>query len=124
VEEITMGAKSFEDLIVWQKADAIATQIDDLTAAFPAKERYRLSDQMRTAASSIPANIAEGFGRWSPRDQAHFYEIAKSSGNELKVHVMRAVDLGYCDDVLELAFMLVEVCAMLYVLRKKVLARG
>jgi four helix bundle protein len=119
-----MGAKSFEDLIVWQKADAISTQIDDLTATFPAKELYRLADQMRAAASSIPANIAEGFGRWSPRDQAHFYEIAKSSGNELKVHVMRAVDLGYCDDVLELAFMLDEVCAMLYVLRKKVLARG
>ena len=119
-----MGAKSFEDLIVWQKADAISTQIDDLTATFPAKELYRLADQMWAAASSIPANIAEGFGRWSPRDQAHFYEIAKSSGNELKVHVMRAVDLGYCDEVLELAFMLDEVCAMLYVLRKKVLARG
>ena len=119
-----MGAKSFEDLIVWQKADMLSTQVDQLIKTFPAKELYRLSDQMRGAASSIPANIAEGFGRWSPRDQAHFYEIAKASGNELKVHVMRAMDLGYCDDVLEAAFLLDEVCAMLYVLRKKVLARG
>jgi four helix bundle protein len=119
-----MGAKSFEDLIVWQKAEALSALIDQLTATFPTKELYRLSDQMRGAASSIPANIAEGFGRWSPRDQAHFYEIAKSSGNELKVHVMRAVELGYCEDVLELAFLLDEVCAMLYVLRKRVLARG
>jgi len=119
-----MGAKSFEDLIVWQKADALSAEIDQLTSNFPMKELYGLADQMRGAASSIPANIAEGFGRWSPRDQAHFYEIAKSSGNELKVHVMRAVDLGYCDDVFELAFLLDEVCAMLYSLRKKVLSRG
>ena len=119
-----MGAKSFEDLIVWQKANALSTEIDQLTLKFPMKELYGLADQMRGAASSIPANIAEGFGRWSPRDQAYFYEIAKSSGNELKVHVMRAVDLGYCDDMLEVAFLLDEVCAMLYVLRKKVLSRG
>jgi four helix bundle protein len=116
--------QSFEDLIVWQKAQAVSTLVDQMIATFPAKELYRLSDQMRTAASSIPANIAEGFGRWSPRDQAHFYEIAKSSGNELKVHLMRAVELGYCDDVFELAFLLDEVCAMLYSLRKKVVSRG
>jgi four helix bundle protein len=124
VEEITMGAKSFMDLIVWQKAYALSMQIDQLTATFPASEKYRLVDQMRSAASSIPMNIAEGFGRRSPRDQAHFYEISKSSGNELKVQLMRAVDLGYCDDVFEPASLLDEVCAMLYSLRQKVLARG
>ena len=119
-----MGAKSFEDLIVWQKASELSSQIDELTATFPAKVLYRLADQMRAAASSIPMNIAEGFGRWSPRDQARFYEMARSSGNELKVQIMRAVELGYCDDVYEMAFLLDEVCAMLYSLRKKVLARS
>ena len=119
-----MGAKSFEDLIVWQKAYELSRQIDQLTATFPVKELYRLADQMRAAASSMPMNIAEGFGRWSSRDQAYFYGMARASGNELKVQVMRAVDLGYCDDVFDVASLLDEVCAMLYVLRKKVLARG
>ena len=119
-----MGAKTFEDLIVWQKAYELSSRIDGLTAGFPAKEMFRLADQMRAAASSIPMNIAEGFGRWTPRDQAYFYGLARASGNELKVQVMRAVELGYCDDVLELAFMIDEVCAMLYSLRKKVLSRG
>ena len=69
-------------------------------------------------------NIAEGCGRWTSRDQAHFYGMAKASGNELKVQLMRAVDLGYCDEVFEIAWLLDEVCAMLYSLRKKVLLRG
>jgi four helix bundle protein len=124
VEEITMAAKSFEDLIVWQKAYELSEKIDRLTATFPAKEQFELTDQMRRAASSLPTNIAEGFGRWTAKDQAHFYGLARSSGNELKVHLMRAVDRGYCSDVFEIASLLDEVCAMLYVLRKKVLSRG
>ena len=63
---------------------------------------------MRDAASSMPMNIAGGCGRGSPRDQDQ---------------IMRAVDLGDCNEIFEIASLLDEVCAMLLVLRKKVLAR-
>ena len=119
-----MGARSFTDLVVCQKASALSTQIDEVTKTFPASELYRLVDRLRTAAASIPANIAEGFGRWSPKDQANFYSIAKSSADELKVHLKCAKDRGYSDDLIDLLALTDEVCAMLYALRRKVLLRG
>jgi four helix bundle protein len=119
-----MGAKTFSDLIVWQIAYKLSIRIHGLTESFPPEERYRLGDQMCRAASSIPMNIAEGFGRWSPLDQAHFYTIAKTSANELKVQLMHAKDLGYCKDTMEEATLADRVCAMLYRLRQKVLAKA
>jgi four helix bundle protein len=117
-----MGAKKFTDLIVWQKAYALSLKIYKLTASFPAEERFRLTDQMRAAAATIPRNIAEGFGRMTPRDQAYFYTVAKSSGDELKVDLMHSRDLGYSSDVSECQRLVDEVCAMLYVLRRRVLS--
>jgi four helix bundle protein len=117
------GAKKFTDLIVWQKAYDLSVKIQKLTGSFPAEERYRLGDQMRAAASSIPMNIAEGFARWSPKDQANFYTIAKASADELKVELMQSVDFGYCADPIEEAALADEIGAMLYRLRQKVLAR-
>lgn len=119
-----MAAIRFTDLIVWQKSYALSVRIQKLTAAFPSEARYRLGDQMLRAASSIPTNIAEGFGRWTPKDQAYFYGLAKSSANELKVQLMQSVDFGYCDDVRVEAGLADEVCAMLYRLRQKVLERA
>jgi len=119
-----VGAKSFKDLIVWQKSYALSMKIQRVTETFPSEERYRLVDQMLRASSSIPMNIAEGFARWSPKDQANFYAIAKSSADELKVQLMRSRDLGYCGGAAELLGLADEVCAMLYLLRQKVLARG
>jgi four helix bundle protein len=116
-----MGAKSYKDLIVWQKADALSLMIHEVTKSFPADERYRLVDQMRSAASSIPSNIAEGFGRWSPRDRARFYEIAKGSGDELKSQLKQAADRKYCGSSIDAIGLVDEVCAMLYVLRRKIL---
>ena len=116
-----MAARSYKDLIVWQKADALSLQIHELTKSFPVDERFRLVDQMRAAASSIPMNIAEGFGRWSPKDRARFYEIAKGSGDEPKVQLKQAKDRGYCSKVAGAAALVDEVCAMLYVLRRKIL---
>src|SRR4030095_14200812 len=94
-----MGARSYKDLTVGPKADALSILIHEMTKSFPADERYRLVDQMRSAASSIPMNIAEGFGRWSPKDRARFYEISKGSGDELKVQLKQAQDRKYCLDV-------------------------
>jgi len=116
-----MGAKSFKDLIVWQKADSLSLLIHEMTKCFPAEERFRLVDQMRSASSSIPMNIAEGFGRWSAKDRARFYEIARGSGDEVKAQLKQARDKKYVRDVTEAAILVDEVCAMLYVLRRKIL---
>jgi len=119
-----MAAIKFTDLIVWQKSYALSVKIQKLIDSFPPEARYRLGDQMLRAASSIPTNIAEGFGRWTPKDQAYFYGLAKSSANELKVQLMQSVDFGYCDEARIEAGLADEVCAMLYRLRRKVLERG
>ena len=106
------------------QAYQLSIRIHGLIESFPPEERYRLGDQMCRAASSIPMNIAEGFGRWLPLDQAHYYTIAKTSGNELKVQLMHAKDLGYCADTTEESILADRVCAMLYRLRQKVLAKA
>jgi len=115
-----MGAKRFTDLIVWQKAYLLSIRVKHLTDSYPPSE-FRLVDQMRAAAPSIPMNIAEGFGRWTPKDQAHFYSMAKGSANELKVQLMQSRDWGYCANASELISLADEVCAMLYSLRRKIL---
>ena len=117
-----MGAKKFTDLIVWQKAYTLSERIRQVTEAFPPKEG-RLVDQMRSSSSSIPENIAEGFGRWTPNDQPHFYTIAKGSAEELKVQLMQSERWGFCPGARELLALADEVCAMLYRLRQKVLER-
>ena len=117
-----MGAARFTDLAVWQKSYRLALSVYNLTRKFPVEERYCLAIQMRRAAISVPANIAEGFSRRGPRDQAHFYTIAKSSAEELKVFLMMTKDLAYCADVIQPQTLVDEVCAMLYVLRERVLS--
>lgn len=103
-----MGAKKFTDLIVWQKAYVLSIKVKTLTDSFPASE-HRHVGQMRAASSSIPMNIAEGFGRWTPKDQAHFYSMAKGSANEVKVQLMQSQDWGLCEDTSELISLADEV---------------
>ena len=69
-----MGAMRFTDLRVWQAADALCDRIYTMTEGLPVSEEYGLKVQLRRAAVSIGSNIAEGFGRWTPRDQARFYD--------------------------------------------------
>ncbi|MFI5310316.1 MAG: four helix bundle protein [Gemmatimonadales bacterium] len=85
----------FKELIVWRSARALAADMYGLTAAFPASEQYGLASQIRRAAASIPANIAESSGRWSDRDQARLYQIAIASSRELESHLLLANDLGF-----------------------------
>ena len=66
---ITMNAKSFEDLLVWQKAHAFVLEIYRVTQAFPKSELFALTSQMRRAAISVPANIAEGFKKRARPDK-------------------------------------------------------
>ncbi len=89
-----MPARSFTDLIVWQKADQLTTAVFDITERFPEAQRSVFAPQMQQAVLSIGANIAEGFGRWLPKDKARFYTIAIGSAEELKHHWIIARSRG------------------------------
>ena len=91
----TAPARSFRDLIAWQKAHAFVLALYRLTAAFPKHETYGLSLQMRRAAVSIPANIAEGFRKRSRPDKARYLNIAEASLEESRYYLILTQDLGY-----------------------------
>ena len=88
-------AKTFEDLVVWHKAHEFVLAVYALTAGFPKHETYGLSSQMRRAAVSIPANIAEGFRKRGKADKARFMNTAEGSVEESRYYLILAQDLGY-----------------------------
>jgi four helix bundle protein len=85
----------FEDLEVWQKAHAFVLDVYRLTNGFPDHEKFGLVSQMRRAAVSVPANIAEGFKKRGKRDKANLYNIAQGSLEELRYYYILSRDLGY-----------------------------
>ncbi len=89
-------AKTFKDLIVWQKAHQFALAVYKTTLDFPKNEVYGLTSQFRRAAVSIPANIVEGFKRSHKTDKARFMNIAQSSLEECRYYLILMEDLGYC----------------------------
>ena len=90
-----MAVNSYEDLIVWQKAMDLTTEIYRLVKFLPREETYALSDQMRRAVVSIPSNIAEGHGRNSNKEFANFLSIARGSLTELKTQLLICQRLNY-----------------------------
>ena len=90
-------AKSFLDLIVWQKAHQFVLGVYRLTENFPKSEIYGLTSQMRRAAVSIPANIAEGFKKRGKPDKARLMNIAQGSLEECRYYLILAHDLNYGD---------------------------
>jgi four helix bundle protein len=88
-------AKSFRDLIVWQKAHAFVLATYRLTTGFPRQETYGLIAQMRRAAVSIAANIAEGFRKRGKADKARFLNMSEGSIEESRYYLTLAEDLGY-----------------------------
>ena len=94
---ISKPARTFQDLLVWQKAHRFVLEVYALTAAFPKQETYGLSLQMRRTAVSIPANIAEGFRRRGKADKARFMNLAEGSVEECRYYLILAKDLGYGD---------------------------
>ena len=87
--------RRFEDLEVWRKAHGLVLTVYSLSARFPAEERYGLTSQLRRAASSVPANIAEGFGRSTTRDFLRHLDIANGSLEETRYFLILARDLKY-----------------------------
>jgi four helix bundle protein len=88
---------SFEKLDVYQLARKFKTDIKEISSLFPKQERFDLTSQINRAARSITANLAEGSGRSSNFDQAHFTNISYASGLEIIDHLNAAVDLNYID---------------------------
>ena len=86
--------QDFKKLDVWKRSHELALMVYKLSASFPREEVYGLTSQLRRAAS-VPANIAEGCGRDSPLDFAHFLDIAFGSASELEYHLILAKDLGF-----------------------------
>ena len=88
-------AKTFRDLLVWQRAHAFVLAVYKMTAAFPGREIYGLTSQMRRAAISIAANIAEGFAKRGKADKARFMNVAEGSLEESRYYLILSQDLGY-----------------------------
>jgi len=88
-------ARTFGDLVVWQKAHQFVLSVYSFTRTFPRQETYGLAVQMRRAAVSIPANIAEGFRKRSKPDKVRFMNIAEGSLEESRYYLILAQDLGY-----------------------------
>ncbi len=90
------SATHYKELLVWQKGMALATAIYELTARFPADERFGLTSQMRRAAVSVPSNIAEGQARHGTREFLQFLSHASGSLAELETQLALAATFGFC----------------------------
>jgi four helix bundle protein len=88
---------SFYDLEVWKKAREIKKSVRKLTDTFPIEEKYRLSDQIVRSSRSVTANIAEGFGRYTFRENLQFCVQARGSLTETLNHLIDAFDEGFID---------------------------
>lgn len=87
---------SFKDLIVWQKAVQLSTEIYRLTASFPPSEQFGLTNQMRRASVSVASNIAEGNGRSTKGEYVLFLGHARGSNCELQTQLAITCNLGFC----------------------------
>jgi four helix bundle protein len=93
LEEIGKMGQSYRDLIVWQKAMVLVSEVYRITRVFPRDELYRLTSQLRRAAVSIPSNIAEGEARFSRKEFHHFLTQARGSLAELETQMLISEDL-------------------------------
>ncbi|MGH9932512.1 MAG: four helix bundle protein [Pyrinomonadaceae bacterium] len=114
--------RDFREIKVWGKSHLLTLEIYKVTAVFPREEIYGLTSQVRRASASIPANIAEGFGRGGNAELARFLQIAMGSACEVEYHVLLAKDLNLLSKKIydDLTERIVEVKRMLASLLLKV----
>jgi four helix bundle protein len=105
-------ARSFEDLVVWQKSHQFTIGIYKYSRGFPKEETYGLTSQFRRAAVSIAANIAEGFKKRGVKDKARFMNIAQGSVEECRYYLILSYDLNYGENQ-SLRHLLEEISRML-----------
>lgn len=101
----TKPIESYRDLRVWQSAIELAVAGYEHTKNFPANEAYGLTSQIRRAASSVAANIAEGYGRDQIGSYVQFLRVAQGSLKELETHIIIATRVGYLDGLQEEALL-------------------
>lgn len=90
--------RDFHKLGIWQRSHQLTLDVYKMSNSFPKDELFGLTSQIRRAASSIPTNIAEGCGRASNKDFAHFLQIAIGSASEVEYELLLAHDLEYIND--------------------------
>jgi four helix bundle protein len=112
---------NYQELMVWQKAVALAAEIYGATKAFPVEEKYGITSQIRRSAVSIASNIAEGAGRGTDKDFANFISYAAGSAYELETQLLIAfkVELLSAEIHTELKRELEQIKRMLFSLRAK-----
>ncbi|ODT06100.1 MAG: hypothetical protein ABS58_13085 [Mesorhizobium sp. SCN 65-20] len=94
VDSTEAGISSYRDLVVWQQAMDLAVADYEATGSWPKEELYGLTSQTRRAASSVPANIAEGYGRENRGSYQQFLRIAQGSLKEMETHLLIAERIG------------------------------
>src|SRR5438270_1777973 len=90
--------QNYKELKVWQKSHAFTLKVYEISKSFPKDELYSLTNQLRRAASSIPANIAEGCGKNTNNEFAHFLNISLGSSNESEYFLILSKDLKYLSE--------------------------
>ena len=118
-------AKSYKDLLVWQKGISLVKLIYQITGEFPPSETYGLAAQMRRAAVSVPSNIAEGQARNSTKEFIQFVSHAEGSAAELETQLIISRELGYSSSgkTSEAMDLVAELRKMLNALRRKLVTR-
>lgn len=117
--------QSYKELIVWRKSIELVKLIYELTAVLPKSEQYGITNQMRRAATSIPANIAEGYMRKHRAEYIQFVRIAFGSGAELETFIILSEELGYVtkQQSAQTSATLIEVMKMLNALLSSLVAK-
>ena len=115
----------YKNLDVYKESKNLVKMVYRLIEQFPKVETYALCDQLRRSVISVPSNIAEGSGRTSAKDQAHFFEIAYGSIMEVNCQMDIACDLGYIEqlELNQVEEQTHRIAAMLSGLRRKCLTR-
>jgi four helix bundle protein len=90
-----INERPHKNLVTWQKAVELVTEIYRMTEGFPKKEEFGIISQMRRAAISVPSNIAEGLTRKTKKDKLHFLNIAQASLSEIDTQIEISLRLGY-----------------------------
>ena len=91
-------ARNYRNIVAWQRGHELTLKIYQYTKSFPSDERYGLTSQLRRAAYSVPANIAEGAGRATNKDYLRFLSTALGSLNEVDYFLLLARELGYLNE--------------------------
>jgi four helix bundle protein len=111
----------YDELVVWRRGMEFVAECYRVSSTFPKSEQFGLTTQLRRSAVSVPANIAEGNGRWHRREYLHHLSIARGSLNEAETFLKVAVMLKYVskDSIVEAANIADECSRMLTVLRRR-----